>query len=41
MAVERLVILSLVQKKTQNTSKQQIERAKKLMKECFNEKENG
>ncbi|WP_285821988.1 type II toxin-antitoxin system RelE/ParE family toxin [Xylanibacter rodentium] len=29
------------QKKTQKTPKQQIERAKKLIKEYFNDKDNG
>lgn len=41
MAVEWLVILyNGFQKKTKKTPKQQIEHAKKLMKEYFNEKEN-
>ena len=31
----------VIQKKTQKTPKQQIERAKKLMKEYFNDKDNG
>lgn len=37
----RVILFNGFQKKTQKTPKQQIERAKKLMKEYFNEKENG
>lgn len=36
-----VILFNGFQKKTQKTPKQQIERAKKLMKEYFNEKENG
>ena len=36
-----VILFNGFQKKTQKTPKQQIERAKKLMKEDFNEKENG
>ena len=36
-----VILFNGFQKKTQKTTKQQIERAKKLMKEHFNEKENG
>ena len=36
-----VILFNGFQKKTQKTPKQQIERAKKLMKEYYNEKENG
>ena len=36
-----VILFNGFQKKTQKTPKQQIERAKKLMKEYFNEKRNG
>lgn len=36
-----VILFNSFQKKTQKTPKQQIERAKKLMKEYFNEKRNG
>ena len=36
-----VVLFNGFQKKTQKTPKQQIERAKKLMKEYFNDKDNG
>lgn len=36
-----VILFNGFQKKTQKTPKQQIERAMKLMKEYFNEKENG
>jgi len=36
-----VILFSGFQKKTQKTPKQQIERAKKLMKEYFNDKDNG
>lgn len=36
-----VILFNGFQKKTQNTPKQQIERAKKLMKEYFNDKDNG
>lgn len=36
-----VILFNGFHKKTQKTPKQQIERAKKLMKEYFNEKENG
>ncbi|TFU95038.1 type II toxin-antitoxin system RelE/ParE family toxin [Barnesiella sp. WM24] len=36
-----VILFNGFQKKTQKTPKQQIERAKKLMKECFNDKDNG
>jgi len=36
-----VILFNGFQKKTQKTPRQQIERAKKIMKEYFNEKENG
>ena len=36
-----VILFNGFQKKTQKTPKQQIERAKKLMKEYFNDKDNG
>lgn len=36
-----VILFNCFQKKTQKTPKQQIERAKKLMKEYFNDKDNG